>query len=369
MKHIRNIASLALWLVVAACARTDEYAHVRDGPGVPVRRTSPHAALLVPLSGAHKTIGTHLKNAAQMAVFDAQSPRFQLAFYDTKGDTTAGVEAAQQARVAGANLILGPLFAQTAKAVYQRNGSVPILSFSNDASISRPGLYVLGFHVKPQMERLFGFLDQQGKHNIVLLAPQTPYGQMITQYARAHTQHTGKNVTVLSYHAPQDMTQIAAQLATLPQADTLVLAEDGQNLHLMVSSLLYHDVALENYQIARTASGEPEGDRTPALVGSWLVGPDPARRRSFESQYRALYRENPPRLATLAYDAVMLAVRAGPALHSVNGFEGLDGSIRLTPHGGVRRALAVLQVQPDGRHRVISPPQWEMDGAPPENRR
>jgi ABC-type branched-subunit amino acid transport system substrate-binding protein len=98
------------------------------------------------------------------------------------------------------------------------------------------------------------------------------------------------------------------------------------------------------------------------LVGGWYAAPDPAARRAFVASYTAAYGQEPPRLATLAYDATALAAVIAKhgerydeaTLTNPNGFAGLDGIFRLTPSGAVERALAVNEVTADGA-RVIDP--------------
>ena len=42
------------------------------------------------------------------------------------------------------------------------------------------------------------------------------------------------------------------------------------------------------------------------LNGAWYVAPDPAGYRNFTARYRARFKQEPQRTATLAYDAVAL---------------------------------------------------------------
>ncbi|MCM0019619.1 MAG: penicillin-binding protein activator, partial [Tagaea sp.] len=106
--------------------------------------------------------------------------------------------------------------------------------------------------------------------------------------------------------------------------------------------------------------------REPSLLGGWFAAPPQEGRRNFERQYRDVFGRPPPRVATLAYDAVALAAvlarDKGPegadfspaVLTNPAGFAGLEGIFRLTPQGQVERGLAVFEVQ-RGAARVLSP--------------
>ena len=94
----------------------------------------------------------------------------------------------------------------------------------------------------------------------------------------------------------------------------------------------------------------PNAGRDAELVGAWYPAPDPRGWNEFSQKYAKTYGQAPPRIASLAYDAVSLAIalsggRRGPALSRAaqltraSGFTGIDGAFRLLPDG-TRRPLA-----------------------------
>ncbi len=104
--------------------------------------------------------------------------------------------------------------------------------------------------------------------------------------------------------------------------------------------------------------------REKPLIGGWFPPPDPSGWRNFTQKYAKTYGTAPPRIASLSYDAVSLAVslstnpqgrRYSPTqLTRDSGFAGIDGLFRLKPDGTSERGLAVLEVKKFGS-RVISP--------------
>src|SRR5205085_11125931 len=85
----------------------------------------------------------------------------------------------------------------------------------------------------------------------------------------------------------------------------------------------------------------------------------------------ATYVHNPPRLASLGYDAAALAAVLArgqacepfsqQAILNPSGFTGGDGLFRFTPNGLVQRGLAVLEVEPQGTAVVSPAPQSFQD--------
>ena len=118
----------------------------------------------------------------------------------------------------------------------------------------------------------------------------------------------------------------------------------------------------------------PNAGREAKLVGAWYPAPDPRGWNEFSQKYAKTYGSAPPRIASLAYDAVSLAIaavggRRGAALSAAaqltraTGFTGVDGAFRLLPDGSTDRSLAILEVQKFGVGVVDAPPS--LGSAPP----
>ncbi len=102
----------------------------------------------------------------------------------------------------------------------------------------------------------------------------------------------------------------------------------------------------------------------PALQGAWYSAPETAGFNAFAKRYRDKYNADPPRLATLSYDAVSLVAalahtqndqRYQPSvLANPSGFNGADGLFRFRASGLNDRGLVVVQIS-DSAVQVISP--------------
>ena len=70
---------------------------------------------------------------------------------DDGGTAEAARLAAQQAIDQGAEIILGPLFAQSVSVVGQvaRARNIPVIAFSTDANVASAGVYLLSFLRSP----------------------------------------------------------------------------------------------------------------------------------------------------------------------------------------------------------------------------
>lgn len=95
-------------------------------------------AVILPLSAAGNAglAAQSMRNAAEMALAEFQNPNIQLLIKDDNGSPQGAQAGAQQAVEEGAEIILGPLFAQSVPAVAQvaRTRGISVIAFSTDSS-------------------------------------------------------------------------------------------------------------------------------------------------------------------------------------------------------------------------------------------
>ena len=332
----------------------------------------PKIALLLPLSGRARQIGHALQDAAELALFDGAGRDIALVPIDTGGTPDGAAAATERAIREGANLILGPLFGASAAVAgpIAKQGNLEMISFSNDEGTAQPGLYVMGLAVEPQVRRVVDYVQRKGVKRFVALAPATAYGGQAMLALRDAAQRVNINVgaseTVPASGAPDaPVKRVLAAVGADGSTTALFMPIGAPRVSAVASSLAEADVASRKVQLIGTGVWDVAnigGEK--ALIGAWFAGPDPARRAAFERKFQAVHGKVPPRIATLAYDAVMLAaqlarLRAGGDFSAGSitdgaGFNGLDGRFRFRTDGRVERSLAILEIEGD-RTRVIDP--------------
>lgn len=330
-------------------------------------------AMLLPLSAAtqHAAIAKSMKQAGELALFDRDDGSFQLAALDDKGTPEGARAAAEQALKDGAELILGPLFATTvaAAAVPTRAARVPMIAFSNDRQVAGGGVYIIGHVVDTEVERVIAFATAQGRRRIAALIPDEPYGHLAEAALNATARREGASIVALQRYprAANGMLEPSRQLglslkeleAGGQPADTLFLPGDAELLAQLAPLMTFAGIDTSKLKILGTGAMDQPGlgrDRT--YAGAWFASPDPKGWREFNTQYVKTFGSAPPRIATLAYDAVGLAISLAKAppgarftaenLTRASGFAGVDGTFQLSPGGTPNRRLAVLEVQDFG---------------------
>lgn len=425
------MAALVTLVVLAACATPPTSGTVAPKPTVPVDSGLPQAppavptkpvtqvpldvpapapvtsgplkvGLLLPLSGNGVAIGTEMRNAAEMALFDLGEDRFQLLPRDTKGTPAEAAEAARGLIAGGARLLLGPLFSTEVAAVkpVAQAAGVNVLAFSNDWTRAGGGTYIIGLVPADQVARIVSFAQMRGSARLAVLAPRDPYGDAVVTAVHDSARRVGVSV-IREERYGKDAADLAgaitrlasggnaalddqkrqlagrtdeASLAALARLqaqagtsdagfDTLLIAEGGERLRTLIPQLAAHGIDAAHVHLLGTGLwDDPAIGRLPGLAGAWYAAPAPDTRADFESRFQALYHHRPQRLATLAYDATALAAVLAKApstarfdttsLTNPSGFAGIDGVFRLRSDGLVERGLAVIEIGPDGP-RVI----------------
>jgi ABC-type branched-subunit amino acid transport system substrate-binding protein len=330
-------------------------------------------ALLVPLSaqGHPGVIGKSLKQAAELALFERDNPNLQLIVKDDKGTPEGARAAAEEAVKGGAQLILGPLFAKSATAVapVARQAHVPVIAFSTDRQVAGGGVYLLSFQPAPEVARVVAFAAQQGKRRFAALIPEDAFGKIASAAFTDAVNHAGGTVVSIETYpsSPNGVLEPMRRVSAAIQAaeadgspvDALFLPGGQENVELVARLLPQAEIDTEKVKLIGTGGMDyPSAGRDARLLGAWYPAPDPRGWTDFSQKYAKSYGQAPPRIASLAHDAVSLAIalsgdaegqRYGAAqLTRPSGFTGVDGAFRLLPDGGTDRALAILEVQKFG---------------------
>lgn len=310
---------------------------------------------VVPLTGRGGDIGTSLLDAAQLAIFDMGVQNVELLPADTQGTRKGAFDATKDAISRGADIIVGPLFAEDVKAVSSLSSpSRPVIGFTTDWTAANNNTFVMGFLPHAQVERILAYEARRGKRDFAFVIPQTEYGSLISS--------SGQRLLKAYNLPPAKIVNSSQELVSLLQS--------GKK----IDSVLIGMAAPEASQIASAIQSTPQRPQIlgtglwqeqsavnyPSLNGALYASPSPNNKQKFEQDYRRNFGRSPQTISSLGYDATALVIslsRLGQkpttqALTSPEGFNGLDGTFKFRPDGLVERSLAVIQMS-NGSRSVI----------------
>jgi ABC-type branched-subunit amino acid transport system substrate-binding protein len=382
MQALRRLfAPLSVVAVLAALAACTSNTLNKTGTEVPAAQAQPgtqigtgqiRVGLILPLSapGNAGVAATAMKNAAEMALAEFKNPNIQLLVKDDAGNPQTAQADADQAISEGAEIIIGPLFAQSVSAVGQvaRQHGIPVIAFSTDASVAAPGVYLLSFLPASDVKRIVEYIASRGKRSFAALLPENAYGSVVqAAFQQEVPQHGGRIVAMEKY--PLDPSKIAEPVHRIAQVasrvDSIFIPDGADAVPQVVAALAADHVNMRRVQLLGTGLwDDPRIFSDRQMEGGLFAAPETAGFHNFAARYRTRFGQDPVRTATLAYDAVALVAalvktqgvqRFSPQiLTNSSGFAGIDGVFRFRPDGTNERGLAVLRVTPNGG-QVVSP--------------
>jgi ABC-type branched-subunit amino acid transport system substrate-binding protein len=231
-------------------------------------------------------------------------------------------------------------------------------------------VFIMGVLPQIQVDRVVGYASRQGIHRYAALAPSSPYGHQLADALQAAAGRFGGQVVDAQFYdaGTRDPSASVKALAKTigAQGDAVMLPEGGNMLRIIAPLLPYYDIDPAKVRLLGTRLwDDPALGNEPALDGGWYAAPPAESWTAFAQRYHAAYDLNPPRIASLAYDATTLALalaKQGPnftaaALTQPSGFSGVDGIFRFTGNGLVERGLAVYELHKGGASQIDPAPQ------------
>ncbi len=335
------------------------------GPVLNTTRAIP-VALLIPKSATNgASLAQSLENAAFLAVDDLTNVEIDLKVYDTAGTPAGAALAAEQALNDGAQIFVGPLFAESANAAGQvaaRRG-VNVLTFSNNPAIAGGNVFILGNTFQNSADRLTRFAINQGRRNVFIVHADSLGERLGAEAIEQATNANGGNVVgVQSFPLSQqgiiDALPGISSNYRASGADTVFVTSGADGALSFLSELLPENgLTRENAQFVglRRLDIPSSTLSLKGLQGAWFATPSPGLLQQFNNRYASVYGTQPNPIAGLAYDGIAavgaLAAQGNrnalgaAALTQGAGFAGVNGPFRLLGDGTNQRGLAVAQIQ------------------------
>ena len=357
------VAAMAL----AACDPSAFPTSGGSGPKVDSSAPVP-VALLVPRgsgSASDDLLAQSLENAARLAIRDFAGVQIDLRVYGTAANAQTAASQASQAINDGAQIILGPVYAESANAaaVAVAGTGVNILSFSNNPTIAGGNVFVLGQTFQNTANRMVSYAKSQGKDRIVVVHAQDVAGQLGRNAVQSAISSNGATLAgAIDYPLSQQGVVAAiprikaavdngganAVFMTSPSASALplltqLLPEAGVNPEVtQFIGLTRWDIPAQTLDL-------------PGVQGGWFALPDPARSSAYRAQYEAAYGGQPHPIGSLAFDgmaaigALVKSNKSNPlsagSLAQGAGFQGANGIFRLRSDGTNQRGLAIATIR------------------------
>lgn len=353
----------------------------RIDPDAPVQ-----VALLVPGNSpiqGDDIIARDLENAARLAIADLQGAQIDLRVYPTDASPAQAATIAQQAVADGAQILLGPLRADTAAAASAAvaGQNVNVLAFSNNTAIAGGNLFILGPTFENTATRLSRYAASQGIGRVFVAHGEDAQGEAGRDAVAAAARRSGvtfagsESYPVTSQQAVLEAAPAVSAAIDAAGADGVFLTGGiNADLPIISSALRESGTTLQQAPflgLTRWDSLAAAATQT-ALQGSYFAKPSEGPEASFRARFEDAYGNGPHPLAGLAYDGIA-AIGAlvaqgdpnaltGASLTQAAGFTGTSGIFRFRNDGTNERGLAIAQIR-DNQVVIVDPAPSSFGGA------
>ncbi|MDT0344702.1 branched-chain amino acid ABC transporter substrate-binding protein [Streptomyces litchfieldiae] len=310
-------------LVLTACGSDDEGG---DGSG---GGTTYKIAYQGPLSGDNVALGENMQNGIQLAIKEANESgdydfTIEYVAADDQGSETQATAAAQSAiDDQDVVAVIGPAFsgpANVAAPLYAQAGMPAVSSSATDPSLTEGGKFATFLRAVPndnaQGLAMADFLAaQDGVESVMVIDDVTPYGEGLSEVAKAELEAAG--LEVLSESVPADTVDYGGAANTVVDsgADALIYAGYYQALAPFATRL--SEAGFDGIGISGDGSNDDElinlaGD---AVEGWYLTCPctdasEDEATAAFAETYESEYGNAPGTYSAESYDVANMIIDA-----------------------------------------------------------
>jgi ABC-type branched-subunit amino acid transport system substrate-binding protein len=290
-----------------------------SAPGQPAARVPVKIALLLPLGGMGETaaIAKGMKQGAEMALFEVNDPG--AAHHQGRRGTAAGVprrRRGHQGRRRG-HRRAAALQSVTGVAPVARQVGVPVPAFSNDTQVAGHGVYLMSFLADQEVERIVSFAAAQGKRRFAALIPDNAYGNVVEPAFRRAVQRNGGVVAIVERYPPTANGMLGPAkrvVEAIKNGEELLAPVDalflpgGQEALPQIGPVIAYSGPTPPRSSCGTSAWDFGDQPRRGFIGGWYPSPDPMAWRTFAERFAKTFGNAPPRIASVAYDAVGVAI-------------------------------------------------------------
>ena len=130
--------------------------------------------LLIPISGENYELGQSIIKAVRMAMKDINTDKLEIIIKDTKSDPTTTLKSANELKLEGINLTIGPVFFESLKYLDEIEDMI-FLSFTNQTIDLPKNVISSGVNSTSQLNTIKKFLEDNKIDNTIFLIPKLSY--------------------------------------------------------------------------------------------------------------------------------------------------------------------------------------------------
>ena len=330
-------------------------------------------AVFVPLSGKYQEWGQSIIDSIELALYQLNANHITYKAIDTGNDAASTRKAMKNINFDDIDIILGPIQKEQAKEIYikAKKNKILMIVYSRDLELmNMEGLYILDIVPYQQVKRILQYANDKLYYNIYAVAQKNKYSDVVKKAI------SGKIKSILLY---TPINKPSAKRFTIGEAilgikasikkdaldqilgfstPAILLPEQNNNLINVINQLLFfHSISDLKYKIL--GIGDWRQYSMPYHIinsKSWISDIPYDALSIFYTYFYNNYKYTPPRIASIAYDSIMLIasltkqtndqviIKFGE-LEKSEGYHGTNGLFRFRSNGINERLFSVYEYE------------------------
>ena len=304
--------------------------------------------MLLPLTGDKKAAGDLVMNSLRYSM-STKPNNLIFKIYDTKGQPSGAVEAAQDGLDEGIKLFIGPIFTDETKVLnsFFSNEDATFFSLSPDFSNASDNVIVSGENPDDQISCIRQNLIENELEKVLLIFPRNKYGQVIQDGFRkfqndqenqikfeyfelTNSMDLNNEIKILSRYESRrirldeeikrvendnsidkkekdfQLRNLEKQLTLDVPYDAVVVASQGDKLVEVLSHLAFYDINSQNTFIYGTSLWEDTIKLDKVFEGSFYVTSLKNKPENFKKDFKEIFSKDPLSFNFYIYDLIDL---------------------------------------------------------------
>lgn len=348
-----------------------------------------HIALLLPLTDRYAPYANAIRNGFFTAYYEQKKKTGYAPNIEVINTSGKNIHTVVQSAIADqADMIVGPLDkTDVATLAASKTTTIPIIALNTtpeNTGITNQNLYEFGLSPANEAQQSAEKAWQDGKRNVIILAPNSPYGERVAGAFAAQWKQLGGSIVAQQYYGNiptlsksiMDVLQIdnadqnARKLKKLFRDDIRFVPQrrqDFDSIFLVATPVMGRQIQpllrfyfagdIPIYSISQIYSGVPDASRDHDLDGiifcdmPWILSPTQLPSdslRNMQQQIQTLWPTNAVSLAkfyAMGVDAFTLASQLNKMISHPMSLPGATGTLYITPQHHIDRKLPFAQFQ------------------------
>jgi hypothetical protein len=303
--------------------------------------TKSKIGLLIPISGENYELGQSIIKAVRMAMNDINTDKLEIIIKDTKSDPATTLKSANELKLEGINLTIGPVFFESLKYLDEIEDMI-FLSFTNQTIDLPKNVISSGVNSTSQLNTIKKFLEDNKIDNTIFLIPKLSYEEELKKgikkskikilkthfYEKEPTKLTNQIEKITNYKIRKQ--NLEDELYRLENSNefnkekkieqlkmkytlgdvkfnSVIIADFEESLKSVTTSLLYTDVSPKNkYFITLNQWFDKSLINEKDIQPIYYPSINKDNFEKYKLRYQLDFKEEPTHLSLLSYDLVGL---------------------------------------------------------------